>query len=281
MARWCLLVLLLLLPGCGETPTPPPVHDGPRIISLSPAITGTLEDVGLGHCLVGRSHWCRLKTRDPEEVPAVGDLHERHWEAMLRVRPTHVFFQSEGIETDKALINLAAQNGWTLRAWPLRTVDEVQQVLFDLPDTINLMSSESNQSLLVRCQTLSDELSKSMQATSLPKPCRVLVINDDLPPLAWGTDTYLGEMLASAGGENVVGSGGWKTLSIEELVRLQPDLVLIVAEQDTNQPPAIVSSSVTTIPEDQCRWLVHSQINFPGPHLAEVSFQMREILANR
>lgn len=278
MARW-LLVTVLVLAGCGDTPSPHPSDDGPRIISLSPAITGTLEDAGLGRFLVGRSNWCRLRTRDDGEVPAVGDLHERDWEAILRVRPTHVFFQSADTGTDQALVDLSERNGWTLRSWPLRTVGEVQEMLAELPLAMAKASPELHQALTSRCEALSTGLSESMRPSEIALERRILVINDNLPPLAWGTETYLGEMLASAGGINVIGSGGWKTLSIEDVVRLEPDLVLVVTEQETDRLPAIASGSVAAIPASRCRWLVHPRINLPGPHLAEASYRMRDLLA--
>ncbi|MDG2422827.1 MAG: ABC transporter substrate-binding protein [Phycisphaerales bacterium] len=278
MSRWCLIAMMLLA-SCGAPTPPPEANDEPRIISLSPGITGTLEDVGLGPYLVGRSNWCRTRTRDIEDIPAVGDLHERNWEAILRIRPTHVFFQAEDVKTDQALVELAERHGWQLRAWPLRTVSEIQQVLVDLPAVIEFQDEQLQDGLASRCDQLVTSTSNSIRPVDIASGRRVLLINDGLPPLAWCEDSYLGELLEATGAENVAGQGGWKLLSMEDVVRLQPDLVFVVSEQETDSPPAILSGSGNAIQPEQCLQLVHPRINLPGPHLAETSSRMRVLLS--
>ncbi|MAT80254.1 MAG: hypothetical protein CMJ29_01240 [Phycisphaerae bacterium] len=278
MIRWCLLILICLT--CCSKPQESSVpHEGPRIVSLSPAMTSALEDAGLGPYLVGRSNWCRPMTRSLDEIPAVGDLHERDWEALIRISPTHVFFQSEDVSSDQAMVELAAQQNWALQAWPLRTIGDIKKMLDDLPSTIQFENQEKNQNLLLRCDQLGASLIQSISPTPIASGQRVLIVNDGVPPLAWGTTTYLGEMLEATDAENVAGEGGWKTLSMEDVVRLRPDLIIVVSDQVTDDEPAILQEPLASISSEQCQWLIHPRINFPGPHLVEACADLKSILS--
>ena len=63
-------LLLLLAAGCAREPiespsAEPPSRGGPRVVSLSPALTQALIDLGAGDTLVGRTPFA------PEEVSSV------------------------------------------------------------------------------------------------------------------------------------------------------------------------------------------------------------------
>ena len=111
MFRLFLVLVLIVVSGCREASTPPSTDGQIRIVSLSPAITLTIEDLGLADSLVGRSTWCQLDSVDIESIPAVGDLHDRDWERLVRLGPTHVLFQASDVETDATLQDLAARHG--------------------------------------------------------------------------------------------------------------------------------------------------------------------------
>ncbi|MCH2133847.1 MAG: ABC transporter substrate-binding protein [Phycisphaerales bacterium] len=270
MLRW-LLLLLLLLHGCGDTPSPAPDPDSPRIISLSPAITRALEDAGLAPHLVGRSTWCRL--RDDRDVPAVGDLHDRDWEGIIRLQPTHVFFQSEDVETDASLVDLAEANGWTLRAWPLRTTGEVRDLFMTLPSAF--VGLDTDTVLDAQCRELANRIDDALVGNRMALERRVLLVSDGVPPLAWGEQTYLGELLLGIGGVNALGDAAWKTVSLEDVVRLAPDVIIVISETDDPSPPAIAELDIAAVTEGRVHRLVHEDINLPGAHLADLVPMLR------
>ena len=276
MHHW-LILLAILIVGC--RPQIPDEHaEDLRIISLSPALTGMLEDAGLGDSIVGRSSWCVLRTRDQADVPAVGDLHERNWEAITRLQPSHVFIQADSIEQDAALLDLSREHGWNLHAWPLRGVGDIKRVLDELPATIISSGSNFNQTL-GRCRSLAQQLDDSMNPTQTGQGRRILIINDQIPPLAWGRGTYLDEMLSTTGAKNAIVRDGWRQLSIEDVVRLKPDLILVVTSEPSEEGPELTRLVNGSIPDDRCHWLTHPRINYPGPHLAEAFQGMRRILS--
>ena len=276
MQRWLILVSILIV-GC-RPPAPVEHTDELRIISLSPALTGILEDVGLGDSLVGRSSWCVLRTRDQSEVPAVGDLHDRNWEAIIRLQPSHVFIQADSTDQDASLLGLSQEHDWSLHAWPLRDVVDIKRVLDELPVAITSERPAFDETR-DRCSTLSGELDDVMMPTTAGEGLRILIVNDQVPPLAWGQRTYLDEMLDTTGAQNVIRQEGWKQLSIEDVVRLEPDLILVVSAESRVESPELTGLVNGAIPKARCHWLVHPRINYPGPHLAEAFDGMREILS--
>ena len=278
MHRWLLPILIILISGCRPEP-PDASSDQLRLISLSPALTGILEDAGLGDSLVGRSSWCILQNRDQEDVPAVGDLHERDWEAIIRLQPTHVFIQADSVEQDASLLDLSRQYGWSLHAWPLRDVEDIKVVLRELPPILENHEASPSHATAERCESLLENLEDSMVPSRAGDNQRILIVNDQIPPLAWGQGTYLDQMLDTTGATNVILQEGWKQLSMEDVVRLKPDRILVVTAISTMDPPALARLENESIPENRCHWLVHPRINYPGPHLAEAFLSMREILS--
>lgn len=276
MHRW-LILLAILIVGC-RPQIPDDQTQDLRIISLSPALTGMLEDAGLGDAIVGRSSWCVLRTRDQADVPAVGDLHDRNWEAIIRLQPSHVFIQADTIEQDAALLDLSREHGWNPHAWPLKGIGDIKRVLDELPATI-ISSGPIFDQTLARCRSLAGQLDDSMNPTQIGRGRRILIVNDQTPPLAWGQGTYLDEMLATTGASNAIVRDGWRQLSIEDVVRLKPDLVLVVASESSDERPELSRLVNGSIPDERFHWLTHPRINYPGPHLAEAFHGMRRILS--
>jgi ABC-type hemin transport system substrate-binding protein len=101
-------------PGGTDTAAPGPVEP-PRIVSLSPALSRTLVDLGLADHVVGRTAYCA--SLDPA-IPIVGDLYELDYERLIRLEPTHVLLQpASATGVDPQLRRLAEERGWTIGAW--------------------------------------------------------------------------------------------------------------------------------------------------------------------
>ena len=60
-----------------------PQVSGARIVSLSPSITASLIDMGVGEHLVGRSAFCE---KGVASIPVVGDLYTVDYERLLRLK---------------------------------------------------------------------------------------------------------------------------------------------------------------------------------------------------
>ena len=268
----CLLVLIGVT-GCREISPPPESAGEIRIASLSPAITRAIEDLGLADSLVGRSTWCQLDSLDIDSIPAVGDLHDRDWERLVRPGPTHVLFQASDVETDAMLQDLAARHGWLLHAWPLRTMGEVCNMLDDMSGLFT--QAEHADEIRIRCNQRSDEIKASIKPPTRELDVQVLMVSDGQPSLAWGESTYLGEMLASTGAANVMGASAWKTISLEDIVRMNPDVILVVSESEAGDQSFLDGLDLQAIRDNQLHHLSHRYINLPGAHLASLAHQIQ------
>jgi hypothetical protein len=103
---------------------PDPVEtDAPRIVALSPALAVMLRDMGLGDRVVGRHAWDMVL--DPA-VPVCGDQSGIDYEALLRVRPTHVVLEWGERELPPRLREMAARHGWHVRSFQMLTLGQVR-----------------------------------------------------------------------------------------------------------------------------------------------------------
>ncbi|MHC4811375.1 MAG: hypothetical protein ACYTEV_13565, partial [Planctomycetota bacterium] len=77
-------------------PMPARLLEGLRIVSLSPAMSRVVADMGLEAAIVGRSRFCDFL--DPE-IPVAGDLLRVDAERILALEPTHLLRQPPSRES--------------------------------------------------------------------------------------------------------------------------------------------------------------------------------------
>lgn len=87
------------------------IGPGVRIVSLSPAASKILVDLGVGELVVGRHNYDRALAA---EVPPVGDQSAIDYETLIGLRPTHVVIQSDAREPPARLVELAASTGFEI-----------------------------------------------------------------------------------------------------------------------------------------------------------------------
>jgi len=237
-----LAVALLLSAGCGEQTGPSAAQtrasDEPRIVSLSPAISRTLLDLGLADHLVGRSRFCRAVDR---AVPVVGDLTHVAYERLIRLEPTHILLQPTAAGIDPKLATLARERGWTLGQWPhLDWVEDISRLVLELPSVVYPAGSEGFQVVTRRATEVLQALQASLQPGDRPLfRGRTLLLSGVDPVMAFGQDTYLHDILTRFGGRNAIEARGWVQLSLEDVVRIDPQaMVLVLEEAPERAPPA-------------------------------------------
>jgi ABC-type hemin transport system substrate-binding protein len=232
--RWgrasaALVVTLAALVACGREPAaPPPAGDGPRIVSLSPAISRALVDLGLGDRVVGRTPFCAAL--DPA-LPVVGDLQHVDFERLVRLAPTHVLVQPASTGVDPRLAGLADRHGWSLQHWTLNDVADVIELVRTLPAALATRPGTTPTGLERRSAALAAELAASLRPPS-PSPWRgrtLLVCGLD-PLTVFGAETYLHELLVAQGARNATEARGWAMLSMEDVARLDPEAIVLVVD---------------------------------------------------
>ena len=224
---------LLLAPmGCDQQPSTSESAEGKRIVTVSPAITQMIVDLERADLIVGVMQHDPIRER--RDVAVVGDLYNLDYEKLLFLRPTHIFLQQTRDGVPQKLRELADRHDWKVLTYRIDTIADVQEALWD-PDAVDPTRSVGGaigypMAAQVLSQELSNQLRMLAELTLTEPTVRTLLLIGRQPPTAAGPGTFLDEMLSFAGGANVLdeSAGMYPTLDREQLLRLEPDVVVIV-----------------------------------------------------
>lgn len=281
--------LVALSSACGE---PPPRAAGPagpdsvtavddagqvvalpaparRVVSLLPAGTETLLALGAGDHLVGRTRY----DTDPTlaHLPSVGGGLDPSLEALTALRPELV----------------VAWDGPTGRVRGQLAALGIPVFGIATRDTADIFRNIRNLGHLVGRDAAADSLAAAVRArlaaVSRPagaRPSVLYVVSVD-PPMTAGTGNFLAELISVAGGEPIPLAGSQPgvspQVSLEALVRLQPDLIVLpvgsgegdAAAARLREEPgwrslsAVRRGRIAVVPADL--------VNRPGPAIGETA----------
>lgn len=224
--------------GCGPDVREPAASDvvddsgrpvdlsGPvaRIVSLAPAVTEILFDLGVGDRVVGRTRWCDAPP-PALDVPSIGDGLEPNVEVILARRPDLVVFYT-AVANEPAIEQI---EGLGIKTLSVRT-----DRLGDITRATRLLgrvtgTSEKADSLVFSFERELAELERSRPDGPVPD---VLILTWDNPPIIIGETSFLNEIAEFAGARNVFGDVDRPSLrvSIEAIVERDPDLVLVTSD---------------------------------------------------
>ena len=276
MRRAILMVAVVLsIASCDRSDGVARSADSPRIASFSPALTAMAVSLGLESSLVGRSAFCRI---DPS-LPVVGDLHEVDYERLVRLDPTHILVQSRSDLVDPGLRELASARGWKLLASPLSGVEDIRTAYAAIPDHLFPPESADHRRCLELVHAYTDRID-----SALPPPVpslqgrSVLILSPMEPPLAWGSGTWMEDMLTALGGRNAVQADGWISLGWEDLIRIDADRIVFVSESEL-QPGGTLQSMLDRRTDGEVDILVHPQVHLPATSTDEIAAELRSLLS--
>lgn len=252
-----------------------------RIVSLSPAISRTLVDVNVQDKVVGRTPYCAALN---PSIPTVGDLVNIDYEQLVRLKPTHVLVQPPQAGVDQHLIELAQQHGWKIQQWALNNIDDIETLVRELPAALFADGTPE----FAACGERSAEVLNQIAAALTPgaQPIfrgRILMVYSLSPISVFGTETYLDDVLRAMGGSNAVTDRGWIGLSLEDVVRVNPDAMIAVRPemQYVDYRAALGPLWDVEVQATVNRSLAvmnHPEAFLPSTSIIEVAKQLREIL---
>lgn len=246
-----------------------------RIVSLSPAITETLIEIGAGKNLVAVSDFT---TNHPmaSDLPRVGTGLTPGYEAIVRLSPDIVLMQSGG-QTGVADLSAVAPT----KALPWMTVE-------DLNNSVGELGRLTGRKL--QADTLLAKLSSSLSLTATADAPTVLLLIGT-QEVAGGQLWYIrehslhGAALNSAGGRNAIEArvGGTPSVSVEDLLKIDPDIIIVIdsdesvgpAEQEAFIREFSTLKTLTAVKEGRIGFVLGPNYMVTGPGLVEFTAALR------
>jgi len=273
-----LAILLAIVAGCSAEPR--------RIISTAPSITEMLFALGLGDRVVGVTTFCRYP---PEAVtkPKIGSYLRPDVEAILALRPDLVIVEKSMFRRALASPQLKL---------PLLEVDDATiEGVFDSIRAIGRAAGvdERSSQLVARIRS---ELDGLRRAGSGRAPPTVLFIVGRTPGriedlIAAGRGSYISELIALAGGKNILDDAAapYSKIGIEQILARNPDVILDMGDMaSAGDHPDLPRQDVLRLWQrfknlkavQQGRvYSVNSDVfMIPGPRLAEAARRIAKLL---
>lgn len=296
MTRLALPLALLALAACAEPPPAGEAAAAPaavaavddtgaeirlaapaaRVVSLVPSATETLVALGALPRLVGRNRHDTAPAVRP--LPDVGGMLDPSLEALLALRPDLV-------------VALADDKGERLR----RRLREARIPVFAVHarDTADVFRNVERLGRLTGHAREADSLSAALRAElrevrasveGRPAPSVLYVVWHDPPTIA-GPATFISQVIGVAGGRPALTGvrEDWPQVSLEELVRRQPEVIVVpVGDSPAHTVARLLDApgwrELRAVREGRIVEVPGDLVNRPGPHLAEAARRLRDAL---
>ncbi len=203
-----------------------------RLVSLSPAMTDILFDMGLGPQVVGVSRFCLVPAGHKKKV--VGDMLTAETELLLSVRPTHVFLQGPS----KRLQNLTRLDpSIDLVSFKLHDISEILRAV----DKIGELTRRAHLARRARA-AFQQKLERVRLLVNGRSTKRVAFVLDSGAHqiMAAGPGTFIDDLIRAAGGTNAAkdlpGRQFWRKTDPESLLAARPHV--LICQVDPSQPNA-------------------------------------------
>lgn len=234
--------------------------EGIRIVSLSPGITASVVDIGYGELVVGRSTFCTAVDR---EIPVVGDLLQVDYERLLRLAPSDVFVQTTSRGRDNHLSKLADDGHFVLHSWRVDRLSDIQL----LHKELSYLLGGQEQELVISLDLEDEQVTQTILIMTTG--------SEGNAGLCFGRQTYLGDLIELMGGKNALQSDGWVMLSLEDIGKLQPELIVVVADSKIPDASLVAIKSL----EIPIAPFVHSDALIPSSKIVDVANALLQLVS--
>ena len=245
-----------------------------RIVSVLPSLTETVCELGQCHRLVGVDRYSNFPA-PVRALPQVGGGIDPNIEAIVALKPDVVLMatSSRGVQRLESL-------GVKVLAMEPKSSADAQRVMGKLGQLLDVPDAERIWRAI--------DAGVSAAAQSLPPGAKGLRVYYEVSAggYAAGTKSFIGEMMARLGLQNVVtpAMGPFPRVNPEYVVRANPDLIMIGARnvQGLEQRPgwrgirALREQRVCVFTADESDVLVR-----PGPRMAEAARLMARCITEK
>jgi len=246
-----------------------------RIISMSPSITETLFALGVGDRVVGVTDFC-IYPKEACVLPKIGGLLNPSVEAWIQLKPDLIIHQD-----DSHKLRINAKN------LGIRTLAISMTRLQNIFQTIKIFGKELGTEPAARELVRKLQLEIQNQKTRLqgiPKKTTLLLLNEGGDPngalYGVGRNTFLGELLELAGGENVLKdpATNYPKISKEYILRQSPEVIIQAGPHSNFTPEEKIEKlkqwqrfpTLTAVKNKSIYFIGADYILIPGPRFLNI-----------
>jgi iron complex transport system substrate-binding protein len=207
-----------------------------RIVSLAPSLTETIYALGLQERLVGDTDYCDFPP-EAQKKTKVGGAINPSLEAIAALHPDLVLVTKSlnRLDTVRALADL----GIPSYATDPHTIDDIISSTQRLAELLG--APETGVAIT---KDLERRLAETQQRVASVPQRRVLFVVWTEPLISVGKDTFIADALLRAGAVSIVDSAqSWPQISLEEVVRQQPDFLIFAESHSETAPPDVEALS--------------------------------------
>ncbi|MEG2018592.1 MAG: ABC transporter substrate-binding protein, partial [Clostridium sp.] len=192
-----------------------------RIISVAPNVTELIYALGKGDKLVGRTDYCDYP-QEASTVESIGSLTDPNVEKIIELKPD-VVIASTHFKDDvaKKLGDLG------IKVVVLYSADDFDGT-FSLIDTLGQIvnAEDKAKDVVTAMKNKVEDVKEKVEGKETPKVYYVVGFGKDGDYTATG-DTFIGQMIEMAGGDNIAKEAtGWK-YSLEEIIENDPEYIIV------------------------------------------------------
>lgn len=246
-----------------------------RIISLAPNITEILFKLGVGDSVVGVTDFCRFPA-EAQNIPKIGGVLNTNVEKVISLKPDLIIMMSASASLEEKLKGIINTQFLTVK----------NETIADVMESIILIGEKTGKSDQARevASQISKEISEIKKKYEKYPKKRVLCVVDKTPAslkqmYVAGKDTFLTELVESAGGVNIVDKSiaRYPVISKEDIIHLNPEVILdfSLGEKPTDQDKKnniktwSVLETLSAVKTNSIYTITDPRLTIQGPELAE------------
>lgn len=245
-----------------------------RIVSLNPVTTELLYAAGLGDRVVGRTHW-DLYPEAARGAPDLGDGIQPNVEVVVGARPDLVLLYASPSNRRAAT---------ALRAAGIRTLAVRTDHIGDLVRVASAIAAVTADSSVLHVADSALATVDSVRRIPRPaRPPRVVWHLGEPPIYVAGRGSFAAELVEAAGAVNVFDDlpAPSPTVSIEEIGRRDPDLILVGPAGARRLARTPAWRAVRAVREGHIAVYDTALVVRPGVRIGEAAVSVRRLLARQ
>jgi iron complex transport system substrate-binding protein len=253
-----------------------------RIISLSPHFTEILYDIGAQDRLVGVTKFCKFPP-EAQKKELVGDFYHPNYERIIALRPDLVLLSPSNGKALDALKSLH------IPVW-IHGNNRIKEVL----ETYDLLGEKlgcGTQAAAAKARLVKRLEAIRSKAKSRRKVSILFVVGHGVGSLqqiyAAGTESFVGEMIAWVGGDNILAgtSVPFPLVSKEQLLKKNPDVIIDSMPSDEATKDTVEEArkawaklpSLSAVKANRVYYLKEDEYLIPGPTMVGLAEYLSKI----